>query len=124
MGSAIGVFEGARAICVPRSRFSPVKTTDDLLAVRSDAYRLTEDYRVEPVRPTPPDVQLDPRFFKMIDQLEERFPNGAPSLVDCERLVIHGDVAFGAGVTIRGSVEIRNPSEMQLVIPHGLALSG
>ena len=43
MGSAIGVFPGARAIRVPRSRFAPVKTTDDLLAVRSDAYVLTED---------------------------------------------------------------------------------
>ena len=31
MGAAIGVFEGARPLRVPRSRFSPVKSTEDLL---------------------------------------------------------------------------------------------
>ena len=37
MGLAIALLDGAAAIRVPRSRFAPVKTTDDLLAVRSDA---------------------------------------------------------------------------------------
>jgi UTP--glucose-1-phosphate uridylyltransferase len=49
MGAAIGVFDGARAICVPRSRFAPVKTTDDLLVLRSDVYALTDDALVLPV---------------------------------------------------------------------------
>ena len=40
MGSAIGVIDGARALLVPRTRFAPVKSTDDLLLVRSDAYEL------------------------------------------------------------------------------------
>jgi UTP--glucose-1-phosphate uridylyltransferase len=40
MGSAIGVFAGSQALRVPRSRFAPVKTTEDLLAVRSDLYLL------------------------------------------------------------------------------------
>ena len=48
MGAAIEVFEGAQALRVPRTRFAPVKTTDDLLALRSDAYELTEDARVVP----------------------------------------------------------------------------
>src|ERR1700742_4481281 len=42
MGAAVEVFEGARALDVPRTRFAPVKTTDDLLALRSDAYALTD----------------------------------------------------------------------------------
>jgi len=42
MGSAIAGFEGARAMRVPRTRFAPVKTTDDLLALWSDAYTLTD----------------------------------------------------------------------------------
>ncbi len=49
MGAAIELFDGAGAIRVPRSRFAPVKTTDDLLGVRSDAYlsdrRLARDAR-------------------------------------------------------------------------------
>merc|ERR1719394_2020991 len=41
MGAAISAFPGASAILVPRTRFAPVKTTNDLLALRSDAYVLT-----------------------------------------------------------------------------------
>merc|ERR1719223_736914 len=48
MGAAISCFEGAQAIVIPRSRFAPVKTTNDLLALRSDAYMLTPDFRIEP----------------------------------------------------------------------------
>lgn len=124
MGSAISVFDGAQAICVPRTRFSPVKTTNDLLAVRSDAYRLEEDYRIVPVHPVPPTVDLDARYFRLIDQLDERFPQGPPSLVDCSELIIEGDVAFGKGVRAVGKVEIRNPAGGQLVIPDGLVLEG
>ena len=48
MGAAIGSFPGARLLQVPRTRFVPVKTTDDLLLLRSDAYRLGDEFRVEP----------------------------------------------------------------------------
>ena len=47
MGAAIEVFDGAAALRVPRKRFAPVKTTDDLLVVRSDAYSLTDEARME-----------------------------------------------------------------------------
>jgi len=47
MGAAIGFFPGAKALVVPRSRFAPVKTTADLLVVRSDAYDLTRDHTLE-----------------------------------------------------------------------------
>merc|ERR1719159_1924786 len=47
MGAAISCFEGATAIVIPRSRFAPVKTTNDLLALRSDAYTVTPDSRIE-----------------------------------------------------------------------------
>src|SRR5207302_9789820 len=49
MGAAIQSFPGARLLCVPRARFVPVKTTNDLLVLRSDAYRLTDELLVEPV---------------------------------------------------------------------------
>ena len=41
MGAAVGSIAGARAVQVPRTRFAPVKTTNDLLVVWSDAYQLT-----------------------------------------------------------------------------------
>ena len=47
MGAAVEVFDGSRALAVDRSRFRPVKTTNELLLIRSDIYRLTEDSLVE-----------------------------------------------------------------------------
>jgi UTP--glucose-1-phosphate uridylyltransferase len=115
MGAAIGVFDGARALHVPRRRFAPVKTTNDLLALRSDAYVLHDDRRVElaPSRREPPVVDLDSDFYKLIRGFEERFPAGPPSLVDCDRLVVTGDVTFGRGVVVRGSVTLEGPARIQ-----------
>ncbi|HEX9777807.1 MAG TPA: UTP--glucose-1-phosphate uridylyltransferase [Geopsychrobacteraceae bacterium] len=119
MGSAISVIRDAAAIRVPRSRFAPVKTTDDLLAVRSDAYLLTDDYCVVPHPQRlqgPPLVRLDERYFKMIEDFEARFPEGAPSLLNCSRFSVRGDVRFGGNVVCRGAVDLENDSEQQMVI--------
>jgi UTP--glucose-1-phosphate uridylyltransferase len=109
MGAAIGSFPGAGLLLVPRTRFVPVKTTDDLLVLRSDVYTLSEEFLVEP-RPERgenlPYVELDPAYYKLLDEFEARFPAGPPSLVEAERLVVHGDVTFGADVVVRGEVEI------------------
>ena len=123
MGAAIGVFEGARPLRVPRSRFSPVKSTEDLLGLRSDAYVLTEDARVEldPRRDhKPPIIDLDDEHYKRLRDFERHFPAGAPSLVECERLVLEGDVTFGRDVVVRGTVRVEGPKE----IPDGEVLSG
>jgi UTP--glucose-1-phosphate uridylyltransferase len=109
MGAAIGSFPGARLLAVPRTRFVPVKTTDDLLVLRSDVYRVTADLDVEPVPERGgalPFVELDKRYYKLIDEFERRLPDGPPSLREAERLVVHGDVTFGSGVVIRGAVEL------------------
>jgi UTP--glucose-1-phosphate uridylyltransferase len=111
MGAAIGVFQEARVLCVPRTRFAPVKTTDDLLLVRSDVYSLTPDWHLEPLPERAqalPFVELDPRYYKLLDQFEARFPEGAPSLKEAERFAVRGDVTFGAGVVVRGAVEIES----------------
>jgi UTP--glucose-1-phosphate uridylyltransferase len=109
MGAAIGVFEGAAALRVPRSRFTPVKTTSDLLVVRSDAYELRDDWTVSTARERPPLVSLDPDHYKLMSDFEPRFPAGPPSLVDCERLDVEGDVTFGRGVVVRGTVTVKGP---------------
>src|SRR3954447_12703441 len=119
MGAAVEVFEGARALVVPRTRFAPVKTTDDLLALRSDAYRLTDDARVELVPDAVPIVTLDSDYYKILRDFEARFPDGPPSLAECERLEVEGDVRFGAGVVVRGAVKVTGPR----VIDDGAVLS-
>jgi UTP--glucose-1-phosphate uridylyltransferase len=115
MGAAVGVFEGARALHVPRLRFAPVKTTNDLLALRSDAYALREDRRVELVAESgePPVIDLDSDYYKLIGDFEPRFPGGPPSLVECRRLTVEGDVTFGAGVVVRGEVTLSGPARIE-----------
>jgi UTP--glucose-1-phosphate uridylyltransferase len=115
MGAAIGVFDGARPLRVPRSRFSPVKSTEDLLGLRSDAYVLTDDARVEldPRRnQRPPIIDLDDEHYKRLRDFERHFPAGAPSLVECERLALEGPVTFGRDVVVRGTVRIQGPREI------------
>jgi len=125
MGGAVSLFPHAAAVRVPRRRFSPVKTTNDLLAVRSDAYELTDDARIvlHHGRQRPPSVQLDPRFYRLIDNFEERFPEGPPSLLHCREIVVEGNVFFGTGVTARGSVRIVAPDD-PVHLPAGVLLEG
>jgi len=127
MGSAIGVFEGARAVLVPRERFLPVKGTNDLLGLRSDTYVMDADRRValSPERARGPlVVDLDPDFYKLLGGFEQRFPAGPPSLVDCERLTVRGDVTFGAGVVARGRVEIDRSADGPARLDDGTLLEG
>lgn len=127
MGSAISVFDGSHAVRVPRTRFAPVKKTDDLLAVRSDAYILSNEYEVipNPERSSePPIVALDSRYYKFVTDLDARFPNGAPSLLHCDRLHVVGDFLFEEGVICRGSVELHNETKDQIVVPAGTILEG
>jgi UTP--glucose-1-phosphate uridylyltransferase len=121
MGAAIGVFEGAAALHVPRARFAPVKTTNNLLVVRSDAYELADDWTVQlgPGRDTIPIVELSDEF-KLLPDFEDRFAGGPPSLVEAERLEVDGDVHFGRDVKIRGRVHIEGPTD----IPDGAVLEG
>jgi len=110
MGAALGVIEGARVLRVPRVRLAPVKTTNDLLALRSDAFALGDDGQVVPApgrEGRPPVIDLDPEFFKLVGDFEPRVSGGVPSLRECDRLTVRGDVAFGPGVVVRGTVEIR-----------------
>jgi UTP--glucose-1-phosphate uridylyltransferase len=106
MGAAIDVFDGAEAIVVGRERFAPVKTTNDLLVVRSDAYELTEHAEMRLVRDEPPLVSLDSEHYKLVRDFDAHFPSGAPSLKECDRLTVNGDVVFGANVVVRGSVDL------------------
>ncbi|MCW2989771.1 MAG: UTP--glucose-phosphate uridylyltransferase [Solirubrobacterales bacterium] len=108
MGAALGVIDGARALRVPRSRFTPVKTTNDLLALRSDAYEVGEDGSVVLAAGRggrPPFIDLDEDHFKLVGDFEPRFEE-PPSLRDCDGLVVRGDVTFGPGVVVRGRVEV------------------
>ncbi len=120
MGTLISSFTDAAAVDVPRTRFSPVKTTNDLLALWSDAYVLTADMNVvlHPSRADgiPPDVQLDASFYKKIDDFMARFPEGAPSLVRCRRFKVDGDIRFGRHVICEGDVHLDHAGHEQIAV--------
>ena len=88
MGAAIEVFEGSRTIEVGRDRFVPVKTTNDLLVLRSDVYDIGDDFVLDQVADDVPFVDLDADYYKLVGEFDKRFPEGAPSLRE-------GDVAEG-----------------------------
>lgn len=123
MGSAISIFDDAAAVCVPRTRFVPVKNTTDLLVVRSDRYHLTDQHQlVQQTTSNNIKVDLDPKFYKGIDQFNTRFKNGTPSLQECNSLSIHGDVHFGKNIKIQGNVKIINNTQNPMQIPNNTKL--
>lgn len=131
MGSAISLFPGAQALCVPRFRFIPVKKTSDLLLLWSDVYQLTPDYvlRLAPARRTypprrPPLVFLDDRYYAMITDLQQRFPHGAPSLIEATEMRVEGNIYFGKNVVMDGSVQLIHEEPDPATIPDGARLTG
>lgn len=114
MGSAIESFEGSVALRVPRSRFRPVKTTNELLLLRSDAFELDEQSRVvSRIDGREPRVRLD-GVYKLVRDFDARFPSGPPSLRECTSFAVEGDVTFGADVRAVGDVEVvaQEPAEV------------
>ncbi len=106
MGAAIEVFEGARTIEVGRDRFVPVKTTNDLLVLRSDVYDVGSDFVLDPATDEPPFVDLDPDYYKLVPEFERRFPEGTPSLREATSLKVSGDWTFGSRVKVVGDVTL------------------
>lgn len=120
MGAAIEAFADAAALAVPRSRFMPVKTTSDLLGLRSDAYTVTEKAELKLAKGAHvPHVDLDPDHYRLIDQLEAKTKAGAPSLGDCHHLHVHGPVAFSAGTVFHGNVTVTNAAKEEKTLPPG-----
>jgi UTP--glucose-1-phosphate uridylyltransferase len=104
MGAAVEVFEDAALIEVTRARFLPVKTTNDLLVLRSDCYRLEDSSHLtlQDGVDAVPFVDLDSRHYKLVGEFDERFPAGVPSMRRAEELVVKGDWTFGADVAVVG----------------------
>jgi len=124
MGAAIEIFEGARTIEVGRDRFVPVKTTNDLLVLRSDIYDLGKDFVLDQASEQVPFIDLDSDFYKLVGDFDKRFPEGAPSLREASSFVIDGDVTFGRGVRVVGDVAIKTPSAKRIDASAVLAADG
>ncbi len=115
MGAAVEVFDGATAIEVDRSRFLPVKTTNDLLLLQSDVYELGEDFRLRASGEVPL-VDLDRQFYATIGDFGRRLPE-PPSLIGARSLTVRGDWTFGPGIVVRGDVTLEDTGAAEAVAP-------
>jgi UTP--glucose-1-phosphate uridylyltransferase len=110
MGAAVEVFPDSKLIEVGRDRFVPVKTTNDLLVLRSDVYDLGSDFVLDQVAVDVPLVELDADYYKVVAEFDKRFPAGTPSMKKATSLTVDGDITFGAHVQVVGDVELRTSS--------------
>ncbi len=123
MGAAIEVFEGATAVVVGRDRFVPVKTTNDLLLVRSDLYEVDDLGRLRLAVAEAPLIDLDPAYYRTVADFDARFPAGPPSLREAASLTVRGDWHFGADVVARGRV-VLDATDGPARVADGTVLSG
>merc|ERR1719359_1516875 len=118
MGAAIELFPGATAVEVPRTRFAPVKKCSDLFLLRSDAY-VIEDFKPVLAKGVAeaPTIDLDSKKYKMVPQLDKCTPKGVPSLKDCKKLTVKGEVVFSPGTIFVGEVTVKNTSSKPVELP-------
>lgn len=109
MGAAIEVFAGAQAIAVGRDRFLPVKTTNELMLLRSDVFDLGQDGRLVATT-TIPEIDLAGRYYKLVDDFESRV-KVVPSLRQAQSLVVRGDWVFDEPAEVVGAVILPETGE-------------
>ncbi|XP_014251468.1 UTP--glucose-1-phosphate uridylyltransferase isoform X3 [Cimex lectularius] len=124
VGAAMKCFNGCLGINVPRSRFLPVKKTSDLLLVMSNLYVMNHGSLVmSPNRmfPTTPLVKLGDNHFSKVSEFLSRF-NAIPDILELDHLTVSGDVTFGKGVILKGTVLIIANHGDRIDIPPGALL--
>ncbi|XP_022085959.1 UTP--glucose-1-phosphate uridylyltransferase-like isoform X1 [Acanthaster planci] len=123
VGAAMKCFDGALGVNVPRSRFLPVKRSSDLLLAMSNLYSLKAGSLImSPLRQfrTTPIVKLGTHFDKVRDFLK-RF-DGIPDMLELDHLTVSGDVTFGKGISLKGTVIIIANHGDRIDIPPGAIL--
>jgi len=124
VGAAMKCFENATGINVPRSRFLPVKKSSDLLLVMSNLYSLQYGALVmSPKRmfPSTPLIKLGDNHFKKVANFLSRF-GSSPDVLELDHLTVSGDVTFGRGVSLTGTVIIIANHGDRIDIPAGAIL--
>lgn len=127
MGSIISLFKKSAVLRVPRTRFLPVKTINDLLLLQSDFFSLTPDFNLTAVRSNPssfPTVFLDPDFYRTVAMVSHRFPQGIPSMYNCTSFSVKGNVFFGNNISLTGAVSIDTSGPEPVTIPNNTVLNG
>ncbi|CAB4070162.1 UGP2 [Lepeophtheirus salmonis] len=124
VGAAMKCFENAIGINVPRSRFLPVKKCSDLLLIMSNLYTMSNGSLVmspERMFATTPLIKLGDNNFKQVAEFNQRFAS-IPDILELDHLTVSGNVNFGKGVSLRGTVIIIANHGERIDIPDGSIL--
>jgi len=124
IGAAMKCFDRASGVNVPRSRFLPVKMTSDLLLVMSNLYSLDSGSLCmsnKRMFASTPLVKLGGKEFKKVKDFLIRF-GSIPDMLELDHLTVSGDVTFGKGVSLRGTVIIIANHGDRIDIPAGAVL--
>lgn len=123
-GSAIRHLPRVLALEVDRSRYSPVKSTSDLMLVQSNLFTVSHGALVLSERRQPPVLPLVKlgHEFATIDNYMRRFARGVPDILELDHLTVSGDVYFGANITLKGTVIIVANEGSTIMIPDGAIL--
>ena len=123
-GSAIKDFSQSFGINVPRSRFLPVKKTSDLMLAMSNLYAMRNgSLQMSHLRafPTVPLIKLGDGHFAKVREFLRRFAS-IPDILELDHLTVSGDVTFGKGVVLRGTVIVIANHGDRIDIPPGAIL--
>lgn len=104
-------------------RFAPVKKCSDLLLLRSDAYVVNSANVLElndKCGGVAPIVDLDDKKYKLVQHLDLATRAGYPSLVNCRKVSVKGDVWLSSRHIFKGEVKIVNNSSEPKVLPPGV----
>ena len=82
------------------------------------SFHLTDSYEMEDGNYIFPNVDLDPRYYKNIEDFNERFPYNVPSLAAANSVSIKGDWTFGRDVIMFADARLEDRNEPSYV-PNG-----
>lgn len=122
VGAAIRHFKNCHGVNVPRRRFLPVKTSSDLMLVKSDLYSMNRgQLELSPLRfGGSPLIKLG-NHFKKVSDFQKHIPY-IPKIVELDHLTITGNVSLGKNVTLKGTVIIVCEEGKKIDIPNGSEL--
>ncbi|KIW81346.1 hypothetical protein AYO20_09303 [Fonsecaea nubica] len=122
VGAAIKHFKNSHGVNVPRRRFLPVKTCSDLMLVKSNLYTLSHGQLImDPNRFGPAPLIKLGSDFKKVAQFQKRI-SSIPNIVELDHLTVTGDVNFGRGIVLKGTVIIVATENSTIDIPPGSIL--
>lgn len=118
LGSAVKWFENNCGVVVPRNRFLPVKACCDLFLLESNLYVEREGFlSLNPARLSPqlPIIKLVGKMYQKVSGFEKAFPE-IPDITHLDTLIVMGDVRFGKGVRLLGTVILCSAGDVPMVV--------